>query len=198
MDSAVIVNPICENITLRDYTKETFSFWTETLGILSKNGGSNPTDSLIGWTINLPYDTPVIVPEVFIRRSGSPSKRERKIKYKDCTPYQQIKYLIDDYLPKVVTPLLDRGIGIFEVTKQGMIHVHIAAVSEGITDKIDLITLQRTVSQLLLVRKLTKGVTRQGTCNYIHFVSERDKWIEYLEKEQSSKLQFFTFLKRDV
>lgn len=194
MDSIYFVNPekynikVCKLEDLKD-------FWDYPLGINPKNPGDSTKVSphVIGWTINLPYDVPVIIPERYITLNGKSNKRERKIKYKDCTPLQQVKYLIEYYLPRVVTPLLERGVGVFELTAKGEVHCHIMAIDPAITDTVDLITLRKKVSQLLVVRKITKGNSRQGSCNYIHYVDCVQSWIEYLQKDQNGKLPVFMF-----
>lgn len=183
----LIVNPRTENLELISFPNGGTRKVAEPLGIPLLEG------KVLGWTITMPTDTPVIIDERYQNSKGKLVPKRRKIRFDQATSKQQVSFLVNDYIPNVVTPLIDRGIGIFELTKKQEIHCHIIGYDTNYVDDVDLRDLQKSVSQLLIVRKITKGCYRQGTTNYIHYLKDIDDWYSYLDKYQCNKYKIFKF-----
>lgn len=153
--------------------KEPSNYVTKALGVLGI-----PTQKLaIGWTISVPSG--LQIPVKFSKRYNLPDK----LRYENLSPLQQYMFLIKWYIPHVVTPYVEKGVIIPELTKSGNIHVHMYIYDTDIADKYDMISLQKTISQCPMVMKITKGRRNMNiVLNYIHYLKDNNDWIDYLSK----------------
>lgn len=143
------------------------------------------TNHCIGWTISIPDKAKIPLRIERKMRSGKITHDTQPIAWTAMTNHQQVTFLMQHYVPHVVTPFVDRGIIIPEVNKNGNIHLHILAYDEDITDEYDLRTLQRSVGQCLAVRKFSKNNIKNSIHqNYIHYLKDPIEWIKYLQKDR--------------
>lgn len=152
-----------------------------------------PSTPPFGITVSVPSN--LMIP---CATSGKP-KRSTKRSYESLTPVEQYEYLIRIYLPRVITPFVDRGVIVPELTKKGNIHVHLICWDPDVRDKLDMITLQKTIGSTVLVYRITQGrASARVVLNYIHFLEDSDEWIKYMQKSQhefegKKELDVYTF-----
>lgn len=105
------------------------------------------------------------------------------IQYGSLTPKQQYQFIIEKYIPTVITPFVDYGVIIPELHKSGNIHVHLLCYDDDIKDEIDMITLQKKIGQTTMVHKICKGKKNAEIhLNYVHYLDNTEKWLDYLSK----------------
>lgn len=138
-----------------------------------------PSTPPIGITVSIPTKLQVKC------RSGK-TKRAVKRDYEALTPVEQYEYLIKVYVPRVITPFVDRGVLVPELTKQGNVHLHFICWDDSVKDKFDMFCLQKTIGNSMLSHNITQGRRdRQVVLNYIHFLEDEDDWIKYMQKSQA-------------
>lgn len=135
-----------------------------------------PPSPPIGITVSVPTKLSIKC------RSG---KRAVRRDYESLTPVEQYEYLTKVYVPRVITPFVDKGIFVPELTKQGNVHLHFICWDENVKDKFDMFCLQKTIGNSMLSYSITQGRRdRQVVLNYIHYLEDEAEWIKYMEKSQ--------------
>lgn len=132
-----------------------------------------------GWTISLPSKALIRA----VVNTGTCFK-PFKLRWEQCTPFQQIRYLIDTYLPKVVSGLVDVAIAVPEITQAGNIHLHLLCHHATVTNEYGINDIRKSVLQnMVCIRfhKMKKNAIM--ALNYIHLLNDVDKWIEYMSKD---------------
>lgn len=137
------------------------------------------TKKVIGWTVSPPANL-----KVPIEIQSGKRKTKRKVRYDFLTPDQQIRFLVDSYIPKVLRVNIARGVVTFEQNKSGNIHLHGIFYDEGIQNDYAMTSLRKNVMQTGLCMVIAgTNKNRHRVLNYIHFLEDINKWIEYLMKD---------------
>lgn len=136
----------------------------------------------IGFTIAIPSKAKIPTRIKRTLKSGKVVTDTAMIAYQALTPHQQYEFLIEHYVPHVVTPFIDVGVCVPELTQNNNVHLHILGCDKNIVDEYDMKTLRCQVGQCLATRKLTKN--NNVNLNYIHYLQDVPKWIEYLQKDR--------------
>lgn len=155
--------------------------------------------NVIGITIAIPTDWPCKLIATKHLKYGKIKKETIHRKYGTLPPEIQYGYLINTYIPQAITPFVERGIVIPELTKKGNIHAHLICYSPDIQTTIDMITLQRTIYSSIIVRQMTGGkIERHKYLNFIHFLKDVSEWVDYMRKDEEQfindkRFQTYTF-----
>lgn len=138
----------------------------------------------IGFTIALPKNglIPTRIPRTL--KSGRVVSDTATLAYGGMTTAQQLNFLINDYIPHVVTPFIHAGVICPEYHKDGTIHMHIMGQDDDIKDELDMRDLRCNVNQCLAVRKLTKKGTPPSVMNHVHFLKDAPDWLRYIQKDR--------------
>lgn len=132
-----------------------------------------------GWTISLPTGD-------FFRMSISNGIHYEtfKMRWGNCTPTQQLQYLKDTYLPRVVSPSVDVAMAVPELTNNGNIHLHLLCYNTQLKNEYDMATIRKDVLQNPLSVRFHKMRKNAITAlNYIHFIEDIEDWICYMSKD---------------
>lgn len=177
----VIDNENENDIELARYSK----FFEPTIESVSTLLGIDTLAShCIGFTIAIPIDAKIPTKIKRSLKSGRVVTDTALIAYRSLTKQQQLDFLIKEYCPHVVTPFINKGVIVPELTGKGVIHLHIIAQDDDIKDEYDMKDLQAKVSQCLATRRLCKNPKHAIHLNYVHYLTDASKWCEYLQKDR--------------
>lgn len=148
--------------------------------------GIDTRDTCIAFTITIPPLAKIPLQISRTMSSGRVKTETVKTAYKAMTNEQQVKFLIDVYIPHVVTPFLDRGIIVPELHKSGLIHMHIIAQDDSIKDEYDMRNLRCSVNQCLAVRNLRNKFASDYVMNNITYCVNKtpEGELEYMSKSR--------------
>lgn len=190
---SVLVNSRMDNIETYKY-KKSMDFCALALGTSTQKLPDGK--QYFGYSISFPINHNIKVRQGKIYANGKIKQIETMLPYYKATPKQQMEYIIHEYLPNVVTPNIENGVGIFELTKAGEIHCHLLCYDNNIYDTIDMVTLRKTICQNLTVNRIIKNKDNKRL-NYIHFLNNLSEWVIYMHKEQiEGKSIIFRFTRK--
>lgn len=127
----------------------------------------------IGFTVNLPTG-------YLIR-----DKLGKARTWQAMGPRDQIPWFINEYHPRIIAPFIQRGIIVFELTKQRCIHFHMICWDETVVAEIDMAELTHSINNCVLTKSINSGRNaKPQVLNFVHFLKDVDDWIGYLKKEQ--------------
>jgi len=126
--------------------------------------------------------------------TGLKLKRQRKFRidnhvstvtstdrFENLTKIEQFNWLIEEYLPCVITPYIHAGIIVPELTAKYNVHLHILAYDPSIQSESELDDFRKMVGSTLGVKKIIKSEANKVNLNYIHYCDAL-KWLKYLTK----------------
>lgn len=147
--------------------------------LLGKDTLGRSLPKAVGWTVSLP--TKFKVPQM----TTQGGRRLRKIDVAWCflTPNQQIVYLTEKYL-KIIESYVEKYLAVFELNKAGCVHMHLICYDSGIQNDYALASLRANIRQEPLCMKIAgSNMNRHRVLNFIHWISDVPKWIEYMQKD---------------
>lgn len=140
--------------------------------------GNIPPRKPIGWTVSIPTRHCVPVVAKFNERKA----RKAKLRWEYLTPTQQCDYLLNTYIKTIVSPYVESLLGVFELNKNG--HVHLHMICYGIDNDYQLSALRSKVRQEpLAIQMVGHNMTKHKHLNFIHFLEDVPKWIQYMQKD---------------
>lgn len=141
------------------------------------------------------------VPPIGITISVPVKHRFQKKQWQQLGPCRQYHWLMREYLPRVIIPYVQRGVGVCEFTKRGNVHIHIIAWDEGITREVDMLELRATVNNCVLANSISRGKHENAKIlNHVHFLQEPKEWVAYMLKYQiqlTNRRAFYPFIWND-
>ena len=134
----------------------------------------------VAWTVNI--SPKADVPTTRTLKKGT--KKAVRSRWGRMTPREQRDYFDEVYIPKVVNPMCNGYIAHYELTKIGMIHMHVLCVI--VTDYPDftLAETRSTVNKITLVQQIARH-DRFISLNHIVICDKLDEWMAYLNKSQN-------------
>lgn len=178
-----------EKQNLKSMSYKTVYECVAALGITT-HGGS----PCFGVTVAIPSNLIIPWPDIYNSKSRNGSVKLHKLRYSSMTNEQQYMFLIKKYIPSVITPFIERGLIVPELTKANNIHLHLICQDESIKTPQDMSNLQRLIFQSAVVQKISSNNFRLAiNLNYIHFLDNVLEWLKYLSKANIPNLKFYGF-----